>query len=973
MTGARLVMARPGGHQDPEYLNAIIQSAKITTLHFVPSMLNVWLESEGAGRCSTLRRVICSGEALSVEAQKKFQSRLKAELHNLYGPTEASIDVTFWQCPEDWSAGYVPIGKPIANTQVYVLDGEWQPVPVGVKGELYLGGAGLARGYLGRPELTAERFIPNAYASAAGERLYRTGDQVRWQAEGQLESLGRLDHQVKLRGLRIELGEIEARLLEHEGVRDAVVMAREDTPGDRRLAAYVVPDAAHAYPLLQLLRLEQSGELPLAARYELPNGMVISHQNKSETDFVYREIFEQETYLRHGITLCPDACVFDVGANIGLFTLAVLQRAPQARVYAFEPIPPVFESLRINSILSGGEVRLFNCGLSSETGNADFTWFRRNSVISGRYADLSEEQETIKVFMKNQAGAEITEEALENLIRERMEHQQFRCSLRTVSEVIAAEKITRIDLLKVDVEKSEFEVIEGINEGDWPKIAQLVVEVHDIQGRSNQMRQLLEDHGYEVTVEQDELLGYTNLYTIFARRPESAEQNGTASQPSSSRPVPVYWSAEQLTTVLRQYLLDKLPEYMVPAAFVMLKKLPLNANGKLDRKALPMPEREGRGRKYEEPVGETEKALAEIFQKVLHVEKVGRHDNFFKLGGHSLLVMQLRAEVQRLFGVNISLQDVFKYPTLAESAAALKRGDLETKYQNLIPVRPAGTQMPLFVVHALGGGVDFVADIAPFINADIPIYGLQAAGFAPGQEPLKTIEEMAKLYVDGIRQVQPHGPYRVAGWSAGGTIAYEMARRLIEMGEQVGFVGLLDTLASYSEMDSEIGPPKDFDANVELIQVLSTILDKKDLDEVTQMAQTYDFETLIERGNHIVDKIAKKYPSVQTLDVSSLRRILMIRHATTNALLNYSLVRLSLPVWLFEARESEWPSGPGWRRLLGDDIQVVPVQGAHHTMATGLENLRSLGAAITGALAKNSVQIVSFPALHPFTRSAVEV
>ena len=273
MRGARLVMARPGGHQDPEYLNAIIQSAKITTLHFVPSMLNVWLESERAERCSTLRRVICSGEALSLEAQKKFQSRLKAELHNLYGPTEASIDVTFWQCREDWSAGYVPIGRPIANTQVYVLDDAWQPVPIGVKGELYLGGAGLARGYLGRPELTAERFIPNSYASAAGERLYRTGDQVRWKPEGQLEFLEPLDHQVKLRGFRIELGEIEARLLQYAGVREAVVVAREDTPDDKRLVAYYTgtTPAAEAAGTgegekdisgAEALRLHLSGVLP---------------------------------------------------------------------------------------------------------------------------------------------------------------------------------------------------------------------------------------------------------------------------------------------------------------------------------------------------------------------------------------------------------------------------------------------------------------------------------------------------------------------------------------------------------------------------------------------------------------------------------------------------------------------------------------------------------------------------------------
>jgi thioesterase domain-containing protein/acyl carrier protein len=426
----------------------------------------------------------------------------------------------------------------------------------------------------------------------------------------------------------------------------------------------------------------------------------------------------------------------------------------------------------------------------------------------------------------------------------------------------------------------------------------------------------------------------------------------------------------ELSAMLRTYLAGQLPEYMVPATYVRLERMPLTPNGKLDRRALPEPERDAYARRgYEEPQGETESKLAKIWEKLLGIPQVGRHDSFFELGGHSLLIMQLMVEVQRSFGINISLRDVFMSPTLAELAAALKRGDLAIRHQNLIPVRPAGTQTPLFIVHALGGGINYVADLAPFINTDIPIYGLQAMGFAPGQEPLKTIEEMAKLYVDGIRQVQPHGPYRVAGWSAGGTIAYEMARRLIEMGEKVGFVGLLDTVV---RMMIKTELPKDFDANFELIEVLSMMLDKEDLDEVNQMAQIYDFETLIERGGHIMDKIVKEYPEVHTLDVSALRRIFKIRHATAKAQFNYSFARVSMPVWLFEARETVPPSGPAWRRLLGDDLQVVPVQGTHHTM-TSSENLSSLGAAITGALAKNSGQIASFPELHPLTRSVVGI
>ncbi|XXY48923.1 amino acid adenylation domain-containing protein [Sorangium sp. So ce269] len=240
-TGARLVVARPEGHRDVTYLIELIRSQEVTTLHFVPSMLQPMVDDAGFGSCTTLKRVICSGEALPFELQERFFARSRAELHNLYGPTEASIDVTYWPCQPGDPRRIVPIGWPIANTQLYVLDARLDPAPVGVPGELYIGGVGVARGYIGRPELTADRFIPDPFGQTPGMRLYKTGDLARWLEDGSIEYLGRLDHQVKIRGFRIELGEIEAVLGQHPAVREAVVLAREDVPGDKRLAAYVVP------------------------------------------------------------------------------------------------------------------------------------------------------------------------------------------------------------------------------------------------------------------------------------------------------------------------------------------------------------------------------------------------------------------------------------------------------------------------------------------------------------------------------------------------------------------------------------------------------------------------------------------------------------------------------------------------------------------------------------------------------------
>ena len=235
--GARLVVAEPGGHRDPAYLVQTIVRHGVNTIHFVPSMLRLFLEHPAAASCTSLRRVICSGEALARDLQDRFFAVLPdAELHNLYGPTEAAIDVTAWQCRPEDSRRVVPIGAPIANTTIHILDDRLQPVPIGVPGELHIGGVQVAVGYVNQPELTAERFIADPFDPPG--RLYKTGDLARWLPDGQVDYLGRLDHQVKLRGQRIELGEIEATLGEHPAVLEAAVTV-VDTGGEPRLVAHL--------------------------------------------------------------------------------------------------------------------------------------------------------------------------------------------------------------------------------------------------------------------------------------------------------------------------------------------------------------------------------------------------------------------------------------------------------------------------------------------------------------------------------------------------------------------------------------------------------------------------------------------------------------------------------------------------------------------------------------------------------------
>ncbi len=272
LNGARLVVARPQGHQDPQYLRSVIEEKGVTRVLFVPSMLQSFLQSHAAGRCAGLRQIMCSGEELSGSLQRKcLESLPQARLSNLYGPAEASIEVMAWECRAEDGEARVPIGRPIANTQIYILDERGAPVPVGVRGEIYIGGVGVGRGYLNREAQTAERFVRDRFGSDEQGRLYRTGDVGRWRADGAVEYLGRTDHQVKIRGSRIELGEIEAQLLKHAQVKEAVVVAREDEPGEKRLVAYYTRVAGESEVTVESLREHLQGCLP---QYMVPAAYV---------------------------------------------------------------------------------------------------------------------------------------------------------------------------------------------------------------------------------------------------------------------------------------------------------------------------------------------------------------------------------------------------------------------------------------------------------------------------------------------------------------------------------------------------------------------------------------------------------------------------------------------------------------------------------------------------------------------------
>jgi thioesterase domain-containing protein len=546
-----------------------------------------------------------------------------------------------------------PIGRPIANTRLYVLDGGMRPLPVGVAGELYVGGTGLARGYRRRPALTAERFVPDPFGGEPGSRLYRTGDRVRYRADGAIEYLGRLDHQVKVRGFRVELGEIEAALARHEAIREVVVVAREDQPGDRRLVAYYV------------------------------------------------------------------------GAG----------------------------------------------------------------------------------------------------------------------EVAASE--------------------------------------------------------------------------------------------------------------LREYLRQRMPEYMVPGVFVALPAMPLSPNGKVDRKALPAPDRAALEVARVAPRDTAELVLWNVWREILGSSEFGVTDSFFDLGGHSVDVIRLIGHVQQSFGVQLPVKTVMTNPTIEELATALRKPATGASRSAAVAIQPFGSRTPLFLVHGAGGTVVGYHDVARHLGRERPVYGLQAIGVDDGLEPIADLEVMAARYVQAVREVQPEGPYLLAGWSAGGHVAFEMANQLADGGHRIGFVGLLDSNASH--YGSQAPPRGDHVLLALLLQEELGIVAEPELEQLPSGRQ-------VERA---LELARERGLLSESFTIEQARRILNVNRATERAVTHFVPRRYRGDVTLIRSASS-LASSPsdgeigvrsmaviedyGWNRFVEGAVRVMETPGTHQTMIRE-PNCRELARLIKDCLA----------------------
>ncbi|AKU20749.1 hypothetical protein ACZ75_03720 [Massilia sp. NR 4-1] len=892
----------------PDQAPAYIARHGITFINCAPSafypLLDYGLREQGG----TLRHVFLGGEPINAALLHGALGGMALRVHNTYGPTEASDVVAYYSWNPAEALDSLPIGRPVANVRLYVLDGAGRLAPAGVAGEICVGGLGVGRGYLGRPEQTAERFGSDPYAPAEGGRLYRTGDIGRWRDDGQLEFIGRRDFQVKLRGFRIELGEIEARMTEHPAVREALAMVRQDGAAEQLVAYATLFDSSQIEGLPEL-----QAEQVAAWRDAYDNTYSHSHTDNAVMDYAgwvssytgapipLEEMQEWRENTVQRIQALRPRRVLEIGCGSGLL---LLQLAPQCEEYVGTDISP--ETLqRLGDKL--GEHGLSQVSLH-ERGADNFDGFQVgqfdtiviNSVIQhfpgadylmkvihGALRLLSPQGRLFLGDLRNlnlfgafhastqlfrsadgDSAADVRARVVKamEMDTELLLAPDFFLALKTVDDAIGSLQILpkaaryrneltdyRYDVvlhratlappsapLQLDWEAdrlSAHDLAQRLAQHAAPLVlirnignervvwdAQLYQSLSAGQGAgessaaalSRQLRdplhalhcldperlaQIAVQAGYQLELSWTGCDAEGRYGAILRRHGDAGNTQAFPHEYLAQGPLPAqprrhandplqYFIRARVGETLKQALQAALPEYMVPAHIVFLDQLPLTAHGKVDRAALPAPGLSRQDTDYIAPRSALERLLADTWAKLLKVERVGLHDDFFDLGGHSLLAVQT-ANVLKQAGVLMPVADLFKYRTVELLARQLAAQAGASADRQALAIRAGGRQKPLFLVHDGSGSLLYATALAQHIDSEIPLYGLPPEPL--GEVRLNTIEGMAKRLVGLMRAVQPNGPYRVAGYCAGGTVAYEIASQLLGDNEAVEFVGMLNT------------------------------------------------------------------------------------------------------------------------------------------------------------------------------------
>jgi amino acid adenylation domain-containing protein len=816
--GGTLIIASSDVVRDPLRLHQEVQRQEVESLLCVPSLYKHFLEySAGSEKKKQLSRVIVAGEVCPPDlVAESVRQEPQVELFNEYGPSEATVWASVHRCIHPLERQSVPIGRPIANARVYILDKWGEPVPIGVAGEIYIGGAGVTRGYLNRNELTAECFVPDPFAAQAGARMYKTGDIGRWLADGNLEFLGRNDDQVKIRGFRVELGEIAERLQEHPAVEEAVVIAREDTPGEKRLVAYYVMDNARGseeHGTREALKTEQvngwattcdaicnewasvadptfntagwisfyTGQ-PIAAQemrewldrtvervkalhpkrvWEIGcgTGMLLfriaaecalyrgTDISVAALNFVRQQLRHPELHMPQVVLERKAAHEFGDISKQQPFDLllmnSVVQYFPDLE-YLMTVLTSAVETLETGGAIFIGDVRSYplleafhtSAQLYAETDSlsCDAVWRRVQKSIQ-QESQLAISQDFFTALLQRLPQINRVEI---NLKRGRTHNELTSFRYDVVLHVGNPVSLLECPWIDWSAENLSLERLQEILNRDHPEvlgvegipnarvqrdvIASRILRSRHRPATVGELRRQLEGE-QQCAVELEDIwslekdLPYTievrwsqsgaGLCDALFRRcgdDKSAEKPGRVRFPGENTvlgPLRVYSNdplkprlAEGLASELRGWLQAKLPEYMAPAVYVRMEQMPLTANGKLDRKALPAPEADAYARQaYEAPQGETEEMLAGIWAELLQVKRVGRRDNFFSLGGHSLQAVRVVTRTRQRLSLAMAVADMFAHPVLADLADTLK-GAMPVELPPIVRVE-RGTRLPL--------------------------------------------------------------------------------------------------------------------------------------------------------------------------------------------------------------------------------------------------------------------------------------
>jgi len=782
LSGRTLFPVPPETRADPSLMLEFLQQERIDGIDCTPSQLKAWISAGllEPGR-NRPRIVLVGGEPIDVELWQALAQCSGTDFYNVYGPTESTVDATFARI-EDETTGLPHIGRPMQNRRVYILDPRRQPVPVGVMGELYIGGAGIARGYWNRPELTEQRFSADLFDADPSARMYRTGDMGRWHSDGTIDYVGRNDQQVKIRGFRIELGEIEAQLLKNEQVTQAAVVAHADGLGERRLVAYVAAD------LSQLKAEHDDGSRTASAEVVAQWNRVHDETYSSgavgpsfigwNSSYTGEPIPESEMREWLGCTIeriqsLQSSRVLEIGCGVGLLLqhIAPHSKSYVATDFSAAAIGQLRQWIRGRSDLQHVEALHRSATDVAGLQPGSFDLVVLNSVVQ-YFPDieylLAVLQQVIpllgpggKIFLGdirhlgalpmfhgavqlNRAAATVPVKQLKGRIARAVAQEKelvidpqffealpghlqritaadvqlkrgrapneltryrYDAVLHTEQTAIARASCERLEWLEAVGSMAELE--RALKERRWPAVClvsipnarlvreqealKLVAASDETQSASAIRRNLSELKANGVEPEDLWECGQARGYDVHVRWSTSAApicfdaylvDRAAVSEVRTMAPASLLqrrpWAdyansplesgfKQQLVPRLREYLKEKLPDYMIPAGWVVLRSLPLTPSGKVDRRALPAPQARGEELgEYVAPQSDIERSLADIWAQVLQIDQVGVQDDFFEIGGHSLLAMQAIVRIRSTLSVDLPMRLLFEHPTIRQ-------------------------------------------------------------------------------------------------------------------------------------------------------------------------------------------------------------------------------------------------------------------------------------------------------------------